>query len=299
MMGVGTLLVAAMAVYVSSNRDEVAYLRRLSAGALAATLLFQFLSQLFFNEAMRLPLRAAVKTLGFWEFFMVRTGGFFVGSIVPVAGNIGVRLAYLRRRGLTYADFTWATILSNVLALVASAVLTVLAAALLWGIAGRPPALILALSGGVLAVSAAALFLFRVLPRLAQHPRLGRWPWLSGISTLTASRRTMRGVFLMSLFRHTCNFLTFGILYRSLSGASGDFLAGGLVYALTSPVRMVNITPGNLGVNEWVVAIVGRMLASDVTSSLIVALLFRAIVVVAQLLGVLVGAAWIARRGHA
>ena len=52
----------------------------------------------------------------------------------------------------------------------------------------------------------------------------------------------------------------------------GDFLTGGLVYALTSPVRMVNITPGNLGVNEWVVAIVGKALAFDLTTGLIVAL---------------------------
>src|SRR5687768_13897861 len=106
---------AAMAVHVSSSYEEAAYVRRLSASILIGTLAGQFFSQLLFNEAMLLPLRPYVKHLGYWEFFMVRTGGLFVGSIVPVAGNIAVRLAYLRRHGLTYADFTWATLLSNVL----------------------------------------------------------------------------------------------------------------------------------------------------------------------------------------
>lgn len=296
MAGVGIVLIAAIAVYVLRNSEEVAYLRRLSVSVLVWTLVFQFLSQLLFNEAMRMPLQAAVKTLGFWEFYMVRTSGFFLGSIVPVAGNIGVRLAYLRRRGLTYLDFTWATILSNVLALVASAALAAIATAVLWGVAGRPPAAILVLSGGVLAMSVIALLVFHSLPRLAKHPWLARWRWLSGVRELTVSRGTMTGVFIVSLLRHIFNFLTFGTLYLSLSGASGDFLTGGLVYALTSPVRMVNLTPGNLGVNEWIVAIVGRMLASDVTSSLIVALLFRGIAIVAQGIGVLVGWAWLARR---
>ena len=63
--------------------------------------------------------------LGFWELYLVRTGGFLVGSLVPVAGGLAVRLAYLRTRGLTYLDFTWATLLSNVLALGAAAVLAV------------------------------------------------------------------------------------------------------------------------------------------------------------------------------
>ena len=67
-------------------------------------------------------------------------------------------------------------------------------------------------------------------------------------------------VFALCLMRHLLNFVTFGLLSQSLSGLSADFLAGGLLYALTSPVRMVNITPGNLGITEWVVALVGKVI---------------------------------------
>lgn len=71
-------------------------------------------------------------------------------------------------------------------------------------------------------------------------------------------------------------------------------LKGGLVYALTSPVRMVNITPGNLGVTEWFVALVGTLLAFHLMTGLLVALAFRGVALVAQALGALFGSAWLA-----
>jgi hypothetical protein len=236
--------------------------------------------------------------LGYWELFMVRTGGFLVGYMVPVAGNIAVRLTYLRRRGLAYSDFTWATLLSNVLALFAGAVLGVFAVGMLWVIAGTPPAPVLGLTAGVLALGVTGLTVFQFLPALAGHPQLQRWPWLSSVSGFKASHRTMMWVLAFSFVRHCCNFLTFGLLYQSVSRAPSEFLTGGLVYAITSPIRIVAITPGNLGVNEWVVAMVGKVLSFDLTTGLIVALVFRGMSVASQGLGVLLGGAWLALWGE-
>lgn len=286
-----------MAVHVSRSRDELANLQRLSIDVLIGTCALQFLSQVFLNASMLLPLQTRVGGLGFWQLYLVRTGGLFVGSLVPVAGGLAVRLAYLRKRGLTYADFTWATLFSNVLALVAAAAVAVVATVALWMMAGRPPAAVLGVSGGVLALSAAVLAVFELLPRMTRHPTLQKWRWLAGMSGLAASGRMATSVFGLSVMRHVLNFATFGLLYRSLSGAAGDFLTGGLVYALTSPIRMVNITPGNLGVVEWFVALVGKMLEFDVTTGLIVALAFRGVSLVAQVLGALGGSAWLALGG--
>jgi hypothetical protein len=80
------------------------------------------------------------------------------------------------------------------------------------------------------------------------------------------------------------------------SEQANDFLTGGVVYALTSPIRIVNFTPGNLGITEWVVALVGKVLAFDVTTGLIAALSFRGGGLVGQGLGMLVGSAWLALR---
>ena len=294
--GVVVALLVALAVHVSSTHEDLAYVRRLSVQVLVVTGLLQFASQLFLNGSLLLPLQTCVTRLGFWEFYLVRTGGFLVGSLVPVAGGLAVRLAYLRGRGLTYLHFTWATLLSNVLALGAAALLAVFATGVLWMMAGRPPALVLGVSAGVVAMSVAALAAFEFLPRLTRHPRLQKWRWLSGMSSLRTSRRLAMWVFGLSLVRHGLNFVTFGLLYQSLSRVPADFLTGGLVYALTSPVRMVNLTPGNLGVTEWIVALVGKALAFDLATGLIIALAFRGVALIAQGLGLLFGSIWIALR---
>lgn len=292
-------LLAGIIAHVVANPDEIAHFRKLSLPILVATVLSQFLVQVFMNGALLVPLQRHVARLGFWEFFMVRTGGLVAAFMVPVAGGIAVRLAYLRRRGLTYADFTWATIVSNVLALVAAAALAVVATGVLWAVAGPPPLLVVTLMAGMLAAGVAAMLVLHALPRLAGHPRLSRWSWLAAMRGFSLDTPTAGGVFGYSLLRHLFNFLTFGLLYGGLSRSSTDFLTGGLVYALTSPIRMVNLTPGNLGVNEWVVAIVGKALAFDVTTGLIVALVFRGVTLVAQGLGAVVAWGWMAAHDEA
>ena len=101
-------------------------------------------------------------------------------------------------------------------------------------------------------------------------------------------------MFLFALARHGINFATFGLLSQSLSRVPGDFLTGGVMYVLTSPIRMVNITPGNLGVIEGLVALAGKALAFDLTTGLVVALAFRGIGLVGQGLGAAFGSAWLA-----
>jgi hypothetical protein len=292
-------LLVAMAVSVFRADEELASLERLSIPVLVGALLLQFLSQLFLNGSLLVPLQTSVPSLGFWELYVVRTGGLFLGSLVPVAGGVAVRLAYLRNRGVSYLDFTWATLLSNVLALVAASAIAVVAAGALRLTAGPLPAAVVGITAGVFASSVAAVAVFEYLPQLARAPRFQRWRWLGGMRSLGASRAVAVRVLVLSAIRHCLNFVTFGLLSRALSGVGADFLAGGLVYALTSPARMVNITPGNLGVAEWIVAAVGRMLAFDIATGLIVAIAFRGIGLLAQALGASAGGAWLAvrRRG--
>jgi len=113
------------------------------------------------------------------------------------------------------------------------------------------------------------------------------------MSGFTTSHRTTAWSLALLFMRYSFNFLTFGLLFQSLSRAPIGFVTGGLAYAITTPLRMVAITPGNLGVDEWVMAIVGSVLSIDLTTGLIVALMFRGVSLVGQTLGVLVGWAWL------
>jgi hypothetical protein len=118
------------------------------------------------------------------------------------------------------------------------------------------------------------------------------------MSRHSAGPRTLVWIFVLSLARHAFSFVSFGLLYQSLSRAASGFLTGGLVYAITSPIRIVSITPGNLGITEWVVAAVGKVLSFDLTTGLIVALVFRGMSLAAQVLGVLLAGVWVALRGE-
>jgi hypothetical protein len=286
MIAAAAALLAAIGIHLARQVEDVRQLSRLSPGVLMGSLLLLFVSHLAHNESMLLPLRAHLRRLGFWELFLVRTGGLVLGSVVPVAGGVAVRLAYLKRQGLTYTDFAYATLLSNVLALVAASCLAVPAIVALWAMAGAPPAAALGLTLAVLTLSATALAVLQARRQLAQS-WLARW--LPGVAGESAPRPIVWHTFLVSVLRHAASFAAFGWLYSALSGTPGSFVAGGLVYALTSPVRMLNLTPGNLGVNEWAAAVVGRALAFDVTTGLLVSGIFRAASLAAQAGGVLVG----------
>lgn len=290
-------LLTAIAMRLFTRPEDLTHFQRLSTTVLLVTVFFQFLSQLLWNGSMLLPLRSYMKGLGFWELFMVRTGGVVAGYAVPVAGNLAVRMTYLKRRGLTYSEFTWATLVSNVLALFSGAAVAVVAVGILWKMAGTPPVQVLGLTAIVLALGVTGLVVFHFLPRLAGHSRLPRWAWISGMTSFQMTRRTMASALALLLVRHCFNFLTFGLLFQSLSRVPIEFVTGGLVYAISTPMRMIAITPGNLGVDEWVVAIIGRVLSFDLTTGLIVALVFRGVSLVAQVLGVLLGGVWLALWG--
>ena len=287
MIAAAIVLLVAIAIHLAQQFEDVRQLSRLSLDVVVGSLVLLFASQLAHNESMLVPLRVHLPQVGFWELFLVRTGGLVVGSAVPVAGGLAVRLAYLKRQGLSYAQFTHATVLSNVLAVVAAACLALPATAALWAMAGAPPAAALGLTLVVLALGGAALALLQALPRVARYRRLPRW--LPAVEDLSASRPIVLRTLLMSVLRHAANFVAFGWLYSALSGVPGSFVAGGLVYAFTTPIRMVNLTPGNLGVNEWATAVAGRALAFDLTTGLLVGGVFRAASLAAQGAGVLVG----------
>ena len=292
------LLVAAMAMHLVMNRNELVQLQRLSLDVLLVVAVLQLLAQLAWNGAMLLPLRLHMKQLGFWELLMVRAGGFLVGVMVPLGGNVAVRLAYLRGRGLSYSHSTWATVVTNALALLSIAGVALIAVGMLWRLHGRPPLAVLVLTGGVLAAAAGAVVLLNVLPRAADHSWLANRPWAAHLRGLRATPTVLAWVSTLALARHLGNFLTFGLLYQALSSGAGTVSTGGLVYALTSPVRVVQIIPGNIGLNEWIVAVVGEILSYDLTTGLLVAVVFRGMTWLTQGVGALIGGAWLAFRGE-
>jgi hypothetical protein len=279
-------LVAAMAFQLVSRRTELAAVWQLSIPVLLIATGFQLLSQLMWNAATLLPLRRYAKDLGFWELYIVRMGGFVIGGLVPVAGNFALRMAYLKRHRVSYAQFTWATIIVNVVGLLAAALLALGALATL-STTGHVGAAAVGLVAAVSVVGVAAIAAMYSLPRLGRHPWAARWPILRELGTFAAGDHSIGGILAISFLRHLFLFLSFGLLYQRLSSAADGFVAGGLAYAISSPIRIVSIVPGNnLGLNEWAVAVAGKALSFDVTTGLLVAIVSRGLAVAGQVIGV-------------
>ena len=99
------MLLVAIAIHLSGTHEELRLVQRLSIGGARGVSLLQFVSQLCLNASLLLPLQTCVTRLGFWELYLVRAGGFLAGSLVPVAGGLAVRLAYLRNRGPDVSGF--------------------------------------------------------------------------------------------------------------------------------------------------------------------------------------------------
>ena len=98
MVAAAIVLLAAIGIHLALQIEDVRQLSRLSPGVAIGSLVLLLASHLAQNESMLLPLRVHLPRIGFWELFLVRTGGLVFGSAVPVAGGPAVRLAYLEQR---------------------------------------------------------------------------------------------------------------------------------------------------------------------------------------------------------
>ena len=87
MIAAAIVLLAAIAIHLAQQFEDVRQLSRLSPGVVIGSLVLLFASQLALNESMLLPLRVHLSAIGFWELFLVRTGGLVVGSAAWRAGR--------------------------------------------------------------------------------------------------------------------------------------------------------------------------------------------------------------------
>ena len=93
---------------------------------------------------------------------------------------------------------------------------------------------------------------------------------------LVRQRRLMVSVAALLALRSAASFLGFGVLFAALAGTINGFLVGGVLDALSMILRVVTITPGNLGVYEWSVAALGRGAGVSLAIGLACAALYRA-----------------------
>ena len=267
-------LCGALGWYFFTHSDQLTQLWSMPVWLISAVIASRLCAYLASVESIRQFAGVLAPGLKRLEFLMVCSSGSILGNVsFPWAGYF-LKTMYLKsQHALRHRDFFVINLIVGIGSLCVSGVLAFLALFLLqWQ--GRSFEVILWLIGGAMTASPAVLFASKVrLPRMirlapitgtlaAAHMFLGH----PAIWTPVTIFLTLRGIF---------SFVGFGMLFVFLAGPQTSILVGGLVEALSSILRFVNIIPGNLGLYEWIVAALSASVGETLAAGIIAAALFR------------------------
>ncbi len=269
------LVAAGLAVFLVSEKSLVIQLMQVDLALVACLVILRFLflvtNGLFLKTySERFGIRLSVKEwLGL---SIVTTMGNFV---TPFSGGLVARAAYLKHRhGFSYADFT-TSLAANYLVNFWVIGLTGIVVMLLLGtsVPGLWPLLLF-----FAAVTAATSFLAVVpvgelrgaSPLIKNLNRV-----LQGWRMIRKDRPFLEKLVFYVLVNIALNGLSFHLAYVALGG-DATFTASLAVSLLTSFSILINLTPGNLGIQEAVTSLSSALLGLGAGLGLLVALVIRA-----------------------
>ena len=269
------LVLAGVALYLNSQPELLAALRNMPLEAVlwlvVLRLLFLGTNGLFLRDsACKFGVR--LRPREWFGLSMVTTMGNY---IAPFSGGMIARAAYLKRRhSFPYAQFV--TLLASnylvnfwVIGVVGTLALSTFGAELrfYWQV-------MVFFAAVVVSISALVVFPSITLPwdnRLVQHVNTS----LQGWALIKKDMPLLTRLVAFALVNIVLNGFSFWVAYGAL-GSPVSFRGALLVGLLAAFSILVNVTPGNLGVQEAVVSLSSELLGMGVGQGLLVALLIRA-----------------------
>lgn len=269
------LVVAGLAAFLSSEKSLLPQLMHVDLTLMVCLVILRFLflvtNGLFLKTySDRFGIRLSVKEwLGL---SIVTTMGNFV---TPFSGGLMARAAYLKHRhGFSYADFT-TSLAANYLVNFWVISLTGIVVLLFLG-TSSPGMLPLVL---FFAAATAVTSLLAVVPvgelRGGSLLTKNLNQVLKGWTMIRKDRLFLEKLVLYVFVNIAINGLSFYLAYIAL-GSDVTFLASLVVSLLTSFSLLVNLTPGNLGIQEAVTSLSSALLGLGAGLGLLVALIIRA-----------------------
>ncbi|MGB8275314.1 MAG: hypothetical protein WCF16_08625 [Alphaproteobacteria bacterium] len=272
---VAAALLGAFAAYLWSNKSELGRLRDISgatASYVLAARLIAYWAQVSATAQLARFYAPGLKTL---EYLAVASGG-SIANVVSVPGMAyGAKTLYLKsRHGIGHQTFLAITTITALFSITLGGLMALLGLAWLGGRGASINGLFWVFGSG-LTLGPMLLPLF-----VASRPMAGlsaRFAvFVESWALLVRQRRLMVSVVALLALRSAASFLGFGVLFAALAGTINSFLVGGVLDSLSMLLRVVTITPGNLGVYEWSVAGLGRGAGVSLAIGLACAALYRA-----------------------
>ena len=265
------LAVPLLAWVVYRNFDKFAVITQASVATFVSIIAVTLVSLLANSFRMRIAAALFDAKLGFAEAFKVASANTFYNIITPLKGGVTVKGMYLNQvHGMTWPNFGGSLIVTQLLA---SALSMALALVILGAFDVFPPAVIAAI-----AVLAGLLVVITWRSRNWIGARLARYRHLDGAADRFATIARHRGALILFAVAHlvflfcitTRLYLVFAIFVPEI-----QFWQVLLIQAVITGALFISLTPGNIGVQEGLVAAAGAFFAIEPASAVLASLAER------------------------
>ena len=200
--------------------------------------------------------------------------------LTPLSGGLVARAAYLKRRH----DFPYAHFLAMLAAnyMIAFAVISVTGIVTLFTLTGTGSHWWTVLLFFLATLSTILLVLFLPSPSIGGRNRLLRLlqQALEGMEFIQRDRELLWKLVALTFFNVVVGAFLFFVAFHSI-GTAIPFRIALLIYLLTACTVLINITPGNLGVQEAVTSLAAAILGAGADVGLLAALIVRAVAILA------------------
>jgi len=274
-LAIAVVLLVAVAWYLYEHRDDIFIVSALSLQVILLAVTARAIAFIAAVQANFAVIRLFTPVLGKLEFLVLSSGGLLLGHLAPPGSTYAAKSIYLKRRhNLGHQQFLAVSLVVGFLALATSGAIALLALGIIWAASSEFPALSWVAALTMLIPTAIFLRFPHTFSAL-----LGRVKKLGGLARTWNHLRSARGsIWHASIFllgRALASFVGFGVLFMALTGGSDWFLRGGVVDALSAVLRLVRLSPGNLGIYEWMVAGFGHDMGAALSTGLVAAASYR------------------------
>jgi uncharacterized membrane protein YbhN (UPF0104 family) len=273
--------VAGIGIYLGQHPELFGHIRSLSIGSG----LLLFLMSVLMLAGNGLYLRVFAKKFNLdlqaKEWFGLAAVTALGNYLTPLSGGLVARAAYLKRRH----NFPYALFLSMLTAnyMIAFAVIGVTGIVTLLTLTGTERS-----SWSVLLFFLATLSMILLVLLVPSTSNGSRHRWLlfvnhamEGLHAIRRDGALLGKLIAMTFFNITVGALLLFVAFRS-TGFSTPFSVALLIYLLTSYTVLINITPGNLGVQEVVTSLAAAILGAGAEAGLLASLVVRAVAILAS-----------------
>lgn len=274
------MVAAGIGFFLENHPDLIGHVRGISPWSMILLFLLSVTTLAANGLYLRIFARKFDIRLKWTEWFGLATVTAMGNYLSPFSGGMVARAAYLKNRH----DFPYAHFLSMLASnyLIAFGVIGVTGVAVMSSLSGTDSFSWLLVFFFLTILSAILLVLFLPLASIGGRHRLLRLlqQALEGMQFIERDSALLWKLVSLTLFNVLVGACLFIIAFHSI-GTVIPFRLAVLIYLLTACTVLINITPGNLGVQEAVTSLAAGILGAGADMGLLAALVVRAATIMA------------------